>query len=102
MKRRDIGRNDPCYCGSGKKFKKCCLGNPNYKDLDEDYRLGQQLVKEYDDELKSKNPAYYQPKPKPIYKRPFKNNLSLTTAIGALICNPYAVDFLIHKKDPNN
>jgi SEC-C motif domain protein len=19
-----IGRNDPCYCGSGKKFKKCC------------------------------------------------------------------------------
>ena len=21
-----IGRNDPCICGSGKKFKKCCLG----------------------------------------------------------------------------
>ncbi|MFA6497819.1 MAG: SEC-C metal-binding domain-containing protein [Desulfurivibrionaceae bacterium] len=21
-----IGRNDPCFCGSGKKFKKCCLG----------------------------------------------------------------------------
>lgn len=20
-----IGRNDPCTCGSGKKFKKCCL-----------------------------------------------------------------------------
>lgn len=20
-----IGRNDPCYCGSGKKFKKCCI-----------------------------------------------------------------------------
>lgn len=19
-----IGRNDPCHCGSGKKFKKCC------------------------------------------------------------------------------
>jgi preprotein translocase subunit SecA len=19
-----IGRNDPCYCGSGKKFKNCC------------------------------------------------------------------------------
>ena len=19
-----IGRNDPCICGSGKKFKKCC------------------------------------------------------------------------------
>ena len=21
----DVGRNDPCRCGSGKKFKKCCL-----------------------------------------------------------------------------
>ena len=21
---RNIGRNDPCFCGSGKKFKKCC------------------------------------------------------------------------------
>jgi uncharacterized protein YecA (UPF0149 family) len=20
-----VGRNDPCPCGSGKKFKKCCL-----------------------------------------------------------------------------
>lgn len=20
-----IGRNDPCPCGSGKKYKKCCL-----------------------------------------------------------------------------
>ena len=22
-----IGRNDPCPCGSGKKYKKCCLAN---------------------------------------------------------------------------
>ncbi len=21
-----LGRNDPCPCGSGKKYKKCCLG----------------------------------------------------------------------------
>jgi len=21
----EIGRNDPCLCGSGKKYKKCCL-----------------------------------------------------------------------------
>lgn len=20
-----LGRNDPCHCGSGKKYKKCCL-----------------------------------------------------------------------------
>ncbi|MER9654053.1 DUF1186 domain-containing protein [Mesorhizobium sp. M0152] len=24
---RDVGRNDPCPCGSGKKFKKCCLAS---------------------------------------------------------------------------
>ena len=23
--RQKVGRNDPCPCGSGKKFKKCCL-----------------------------------------------------------------------------
>jgi len=22
--KQKIGRNDPCYCGSGKKYKKCC------------------------------------------------------------------------------
>lgn len=22
---KKLGRNDPCYCGSGKKYKKCCL-----------------------------------------------------------------------------
>jgi uncharacterized protein YecA (UPF0149 family) len=22
--KRKVGRNDPCPCGSGKKFKKCC------------------------------------------------------------------------------
>jgi tetratricopeptide (TPR) repeat protein len=22
-----IGRNDPCACGSGKKYKKCCMAN---------------------------------------------------------------------------
>lgn len=20
-----IGRNEPCHCGSGKKYKKCCM-----------------------------------------------------------------------------
>jgi preprotein translocase subunit SecA len=24
--KQKIGRNDPCPCGSGKKYKKCCLG----------------------------------------------------------------------------
>src|SRR5438309_120357 len=24
-KHPDLGRNDPCHCGSGKKYKKCCM-----------------------------------------------------------------------------
>ncbi len=26
MNKSKVGRNDPCPCGSGKKYKKCCLG----------------------------------------------------------------------------
>ena len=29
MKTQCVGRNDPCPCGSGKKFKHCCLGKEN-------------------------------------------------------------------------
>lgn len=25
QKARKVGRNEPCPCGSGSKFKKCCL-----------------------------------------------------------------------------
>jgi len=28
VRRTKVGRNDPCPCGSGKKFKKCCEGKP--------------------------------------------------------------------------
>jgi hypothetical protein len=27
MNRKRVGRNDPCPCGSGKKYKRCCMGN---------------------------------------------------------------------------
>ena len=30
----DIGRNDLCYCGSGKKYKKCCINKNNNDDLE--------------------------------------------------------------------
>ncbi len=32
---KDVGRNDPCPCGSGKKFKKCCLGKEAKPDMGE-------------------------------------------------------------------
>lgn len=28
-----VGRNDPCSCGSGKKFKKCCYQDLNYEHV---------------------------------------------------------------------
>ena len=28
-----IGRNDPCPCGSGKKYKNCCLKTGKYEQL---------------------------------------------------------------------
>lgn len=34
-----IGRNDPCSCGSGKKYKKCCLD----KDIEEASRSGDDI-----------------------------------------------------------
>ena len=31
-----IGRNDPCHCGNGKKYKKCCLLEDEKKAYNED------------------------------------------------------------------
>ena len=31
VKDYNIGRNDPCPCGSGLKYKKCCLGSGKYE-----------------------------------------------------------------------
>lgn len=36
--RQKIERNQPCPCGSGKKFKKCCIDKLN----EGTYRLGEQ------------------------------------------------------------
>src|SRR5437773_953757 len=32
MSASKLGRNDPCHCGSGKKYKKCCLIKAAYVD----------------------------------------------------------------------
>ncbi len=45
---KKIGRNDTCPCGSGKKYKKCCLGkpdNPEYSDPDNIVRLYKDMRK---------------------------------------------------------
>ena len=30
----NIGRNDLCYCGSGKKYKKCCMNKNNSEEIE--------------------------------------------------------------------
>lgn len=34
---KKIGRNDPCPCGSGKKFKHCCMNKGEYNQLVDKY-----------------------------------------------------------------
>jgi hypothetical protein len=36
---KGIGRNDPCPCGSGKKFKKCCLDTPRIGSISPEIAL---------------------------------------------------------------
>jgi methionyl aminopeptidase len=34
MNKSKVGRNDPCHCGSGLKYKKCCLGKDDRQPED--------------------------------------------------------------------
>jgi hypothetical protein len=48
-KHADIGRNDPCHCGSGKKYKKCheeADQSAARKVLDENWSKSEALAKE--------------------------------------------------------
>jgi len=47
ISQRVVGRNDPCPCGSGKKFKKCCLGQEWKKEIRP--AIGQQPPEEGDE-----------------------------------------------------
>jgi methionyl aminopeptidase len=50
MKNIKIGRNDPCPCGSGLKFKKCCFG----KKLQPAQNIKELYLKKYNIRIKSK------------------------------------------------
>lgn len=42
------GRNDPCHCGSGKKYKHCCLAQGSAMAQDPDTLLWQRIRREID------------------------------------------------------
>ena len=42
---REIGRNDPCHCGSGRKYKKCCLNRtPSERPSATEYSIRERNV----------------------------------------------------------
>ena len=57
----NIGRNDPCPCNSGKKYKKCCLLKEYEQEqqelqecqkwMDQDLLIGQENLREYENKL---------------------------------------------------
>lgn len=48
----DIGRNDPCHCGSGKKYKKCCEAKDQTKESAQLNKEWQKAEKEFEKEKK--------------------------------------------------
>ena len=70
-----IGRNDPCPCGSGKKYKKCCLEKDNLIELTQIRRKKfyddkQQLVEKVGQFLKKQVPLHqYNQLKKELIKR---------------------------------
>jgi hypothetical protein len=55
--KKKIGRNDPCPCGSGKKYKNCCIGKydnvfpfPGGEYVDDAFKKYQDLVESWDHE----------------------------------------------------
>ncbi len=59
IKKRSIRRNDPCPCGSGKKYKKCCLGK-SHKEILKKRDRRNFLIKKIE---KLPDYAYIVPKP---------------------------------------
>jgi hypothetical protein len=41
-----LGRNDPCHCGSGKKYKVCCLAKDEAKERTARAKAAEKAAKE--------------------------------------------------------
>ena len=53
MKSNKIGRNDVCHCGSGLKWKKCCMNKKNKSINIADLKPGQSLNSDEIDAINS-------------------------------------------------
>jgi len=50
---KKVGRNDKCPCGSGKKYKKCCLEDEKYEGYHELTSREMAMVKDHKVKLSS-------------------------------------------------
>lgn len=48
-----IGRNDPCPCGSGKKFKKCCEGLSNLSNKPTTFNITHDEIRKKIEEMQA-------------------------------------------------
>ena len=55
--RSKIGRNDPCHCGSGKKYKKCCLANDEDAARSRSARIDETLAEIAEAKARGQGPA---------------------------------------------
>ena len=58
---KNVERNDPCPCGSGKKYKKCCLGK-KFEWIEEDGKIFKSIpiADELEDLLDQQRQAFIQ------------------------------------------
>lgn len=66
-KAEDLGRNDPCHCGSGKKYKRCCLAKDEAAEREARAEAAAAAVK-----TKPKQKADDAPRPKQKTEQPWK------------------------------
>ncbi len=55
----DLGRNDPCHCGSAKKYKKCCMTKDQTDDrkvLDDQWAKAAAVAKVQAEKKAKENP----------------------------------------------
>ena len=69
------GRNEPCYCGSGKKYKHCCLPKDEKKDAKARAKAAQAEKDVADQPAEAAAPAPTRP-PKTETHQPWKAHTS--------------------------
>lgn len=91
-----LGRNDPCPCGSGKKYKNCCLGTSGKNFLSEDVTMSETRGK---DDIIPLDAVidYGQPfTDKTFFDANDLHDLSAPRLLYSLILNPQ-IEVLAHK-----